>query len=83
VYNLTSAHSRIEGVCDVCGGPVVQRTDEDETTVRHRLEVYHESTAPLLKFYSGRGLLREIDARGSEDEVTARVKSAISDLAGD
>ena len=70
-----------EGVCDVCGGPLVQRTDEDEGTVRRRLEVYRESTAPLLKFYSDRGLLREVDAEGTESEVTERVLASLVDLA--
>src|SRR5207247_11363224 len=46
-YNVFYNPPRIEGVCDVCGGALIQRTDEDEDTVRRRLEVYRESTAPL------------------------------------
>jgi adenylate kinase len=80
-YNVFFNAPRAEGVCDVCGGPLVQRTDESEETVRRRFEVYRESTAPLLKFYSERGLLREVDATGSEDQVTERAVAALADLA--
>jgi adenylate kinase len=69
-----------QGVCDACGGSLVQRTDEDEATLRRRLEVYRESTAPLLKYYSDRGLLREVDAGGTEAEVTERSLQALGDL---
>jgi adenylate kinase len=79
-YNIFLDPPRVEGVCDRCGGPLVQRTDEDEDTVRRRLEVYRESTAPLLKFYSDRGLIREVDADGTEDEVTERLLAALADL---
>jgi adenylate kinase len=82
-YNVFFNPPRNEGVCDVCGGPLVQRSDEDEATVRRRLEVYRESTAPLLKFYSERGLLREVDAVGTEDEVTERAVAALADVAGE
>jgi len=79
-YNVFFDPPRVEGVCDRCGGPIVQRTDEGEETVRRRLEVYRESTAPLLKFYSDQGLLREVDADGTEDEVAGRVAAALADL---
>ncbi len=80
-YNVFFDPPRVDGVCDACGGPLLQRTDEDEPTVRRRLQVYRESTVPLLKFYSDRGLLREVDAGGTEAEVTDRVLAALADLA--
>jgi len=72
---------RISGVCDACGGELIQRIDDREATVRRRLDVYRESTEPLLKFYSERGLLREIDAEGTEDAVFERAIAALADLA--
>ncbi len=81
-YNVFFNPPVTEGICDVCGGPLVQRTDESEETVRRRLEVYREQTAPLLKFYSERGFLREIDAVGTEEEVTQRAVAALADLVG-
>jgi len=79
-YNVFFSPPRVEGVCDVCGGPLIQRSDEDEEVVRRRLEVYRESTAPLLKFYSDRGLLREVEADGTESEVTEAIVAALSDI---
>ena len=76
-YNVEFDPPRVEGVCDVCGGELVQRSDDSEETVRRRFEVYEESTRPLLEFYSERGLLREIDADGEEDEVSERLVEAL------
>jgi len=82
-YNVELEPTREPGVCDVCGGPLEQRPDDAEDVVRRRLEVYRESTAPLLKFYSERGLLREIDGAGSEEEVTQRALGALRDVQGE
>jgi adenylate kinase len=82
-YNVFFNPPGTEGLCDVCGGPLIQRTDENVETVRRRLEVYRESTAPLLKFYSERGLLREVDAEGPEDQVTERAVAALADVAAE
>jgi len=79
-YNVELDPPRSPGVCDACGGPLVQRPDDVEDVVRRRLEVYREQTAPLFKFYSERGLLREIEADGTENEVTERALRALSDL---
>ncbi len=76
-YNVEFDPPRIEGVCDVCGGELMQRTDDREETVRRRFEVYEESTRPLLEFYAERGLLREIDADGDEEDVAARLAEAL------
>ena len=82
-YNVVFDPPKVEGVCDRCGGPLVQRPDDAEDVVRRRLEVYNESTAPLLKYYSERGLLREVDAFGTEDEVFERAVAALGDLPAD
>jgi len=79
-YNLESKLPRDEGLCDACGGPLVQREDDKEDTVRHRLEVYHRDTEPLQKFYMDRGLLREVDAVGQVEEITRRTIEALGDL---
>lgn len=79
-FNLTTSPPAVAGVCDRCGGRLVQRSDESAETVRHRLEVYRTSTAPLVDFYRERGILREIDARGTEDEVTDRAVAALDAL---
>jgi adenylate kinase len=82
-YNVEFDPPRVPGVCDRCGGELVQRPDDAEDVVRRRLEVYTEATTPLLKYYSERGLLREVDALGTEDEVFERAVAALSDLPAD
>jgi adenylate kinase len=69
-----------EGVCDRCGGELYQRRDDEEKTVAHRLEVYEQQTAPLVDYYRGRNLLREIDGVGAVDEIRARVMEALGDV---
>jgi adenylate kinase len=55
------------------------RPDDTEATIRHRIEVYVDKTLPLVNYYSGRRILRRVDATGTIDEVTARVFNAIDD----
>jgi adenylate kinase len=61
-----------ERVCDACGGELFQRDDDLPETIRRRLEVYNEQTAPLVSFYEDMGLLRSISAQGTVDDVTRR-----------
>ena len=66
-----------QGVCDVCGGETYQRDDDGEDTVRKRLAVYAEQTAPLVRFYQGRGLLRRIVGTGDVAEIFARLVQSL------
>jgi adenylate kinase len=66
-----------EGICDRCGGELFQRDDDFPATVRHRLEVYAERTAPLVAYYAAKGLLIGIDATGPIDVVTDRALEAL------
>jgi adenylate kinase len=65
------------GVCDHCGGKLFQRDDDREETIRHRLEVYGEQTAPLVGFYADQNVLVGIDATGPVDDVTSRAIAAL------
>jgi len=80
-YNLAFKPPSAEGICDACGHGLTRRHDDDEVTVRRRLEVYRLETEPLEFFYWERGLLREVDAEALEDLVTDRTLEAISDIA--
>ena len=64
-------------ICDDCGGELFQRDDDREETIRHRLEVYQQQTAPLVAFYADEGILLGIDATGPVDEITDRALSAL------
>jgi adenylate kinase len=67
---------RLSGRRMIVDGKPVQREDDKPETVRHRLEVYREQTAPLSGFYENEGLLARIDAIGEIEEVTARAMAA-------
>jgi adenylate kinase len=66
-----------DGICDHCAGELFQRDDDKPDTVRHRLEVYAEQTAPLVAFYAEKGILVGIDATGPVDDVTERAIAAL------
>jgi adenylate kinase len=71
IYNVKSSPTKVEGVCDKCGGPVVQRDDETEAAISNRLDVYNEKTAPLAGFYEKEGLLITVIATSSDDVINA------------
>jgi adenylate kinase len=80
-YNVEVKPPKLEGLCDSCGGVLVQRADDREETIRHRLEVYHRDTEPLEQFYRDRGLLRAVDAVGAVEDVTRRAIDVLDALA--
>jgi adenylate kinase len=81
-YNLEFKPPAQEGSCDACGHELERRADDDELTVRRRIEVYREQTAPLERFYRDRGLLREVDAQAREADVTERTISELDGIDG-
>ena len=60
-YHLVAVPPKQEGICDKCGGKLVQRKDDAPETVKARLEVYHKETEPLKDFYAQRGLLKSVE----------------------
>lgn len=64
---------KVEGVCDFCGGELVQRKDDSAETVGKRLNEYHAQTAPLFDFYMERGILADIDGTKEIDEITKEI----------
>ncbi len=76
IYNVKSNPPKVEGVCDKCGGKVVQRADETEEAISKRLDVFNEQTAPLVGFYEEKGNLWDINATSS-DEVVRIIKEKL------
>ncbi len=70
-----------EGVCDACGGMLYQRDDDRPETVRARLTVYHQQTAPLIDYYRQAGLLVEVDGAGDIETVSEALLEAVRNLA--
>ena len=60
-YHVAAVPPKAEGVCDKCGGKLIQRKDDAPETVKSRLEVYHKETEPLKAFYAERGLLKTVE----------------------
>lgn len=74
---ITSVSALAGGTCPACGGEVYQRDDDNEATVRNRLDVYERSTAPLIDYYRSADVLAEIDGDRPVDTVFADVKAVL------
>ncbi len=80
VFHVTERPPKVEGVCDRCGGRLFQREDDQPESIAVRLEAYERSTAPLIQFYKGLGLLMTIVAKGSPDNILARTMEELDKL---
>jgi adenylate kinase len=67
----------ISGTCEVCGGDVVQRSDDQPEAIKKRLENFERDTVPLLSFYESRGLLVSVNGDQSMDQVTAAIEAVL------
>ena len=72
-YHVVAVPPKQEGVCDKCGGKLVQRKDDAPETVKARLEVYHKETEPLKDFYAKRGLLKSVENQPSVAETSQAI----------
>lgn len=69
IYHADSKPPKREDLCDKCNGPLFLRSDDKPETVRERLKVFHENTAPVIEYYEGRECLLHIDAQGDPEQV--------------
>ena len=76
-YNVEAVPPRREGICDNCGGKLIQRKDDTPETVRERLKVYHSETEPLVDFYAQRGLLRPVRSASTKEGTTQAILAAL------
>ena len=76
IYNVKGNPPKQAGICDKCGSAVVQRDDETEEAISHRLETYNEKTAPLIGYYEGKGLLKNVTGTSS-NVVVKEIKTAL------
>ena len=79
VYHVKYNPPKVEGVCDLCGGSLVQRDDDREEVVKKRLEVYRKQTQPLIEFYQDRGIINRLDAEKGVEELFKEVKGLVRD----
>lgn len=79
-FNVKYKPSKLEGVCDLCGGKTIQRTDDNPETVQSRLDTYRKNTAPLIDFYAARGLIVEGNNNVSSDTCVKEIEAGLSKL---
>ncbi|MBT4762993.1 MAG: adenylate kinase [Bdellovibrionaceae bacterium] len=77
VFHQEAKPTQEEGVCDSCGGDVVQRSDDKEDVIQQRLEEYENNTKPVKDFYEKQSKLVEVDGLGSAEEVFERIRQCI------
>ena len=82
IWHVDFDPPQVPGVCDLDGGELFQRDDDQPATIENRLEVYDEQTAPLVAYYAHRGVLVGIDATGPVDDVTLRAIDALRPFSG-
>jgi adenylate kinase len=80
IYHVEFDPPKHEGVCDQDGSRLMQRDDDKEDTIRHRLSVYHAQTEPLIGHYDSAGMLRRFDGTREPDEVHARIRATVATL---
>lgn len=79
-YHVDFDPPKNPGFCDQDGSPLIQRDDDREETIQHRLKVFHDQTEPLVGHYEGEGLLRRFDGSRSPDEVHAHIRATLATL---
>ena len=77
-YHIKAKPPKVEGVCDTCGGPLIQRDDDRPETVKHRLQVYHTETEPLKGYYEEKGILTPVDNQSTIEDTTKAIMEALS-----
>ena len=79
IYNLDFKPPKKEGICDKCGGPLVQRIDDNEETVRKRLKTYHETSEGLINYYKRENILYTVKMNNESNTTTKDVAIEIRD----
>ena len=76
-YHMVAVPPKTEGVCDTCGGKLVQRVDDAPETVKSRLDTYHKETEPLKDYYEAKGNLRVVENQATLEATTAKILEAL------
>ena len=80
LYNLVTMRPRKKDTCNKCGGPLVQRKDDEPETVKKRVQVYNHETAPLVEYYKKKKMIKDIDASKKPNEIFKAVVKIIGDF---
>lgn len=77
IYNIYSKPTKVEGVCDRCGGELTQRKDDNEESLKVRLDEYSNNTEPVIDYYEKKNMVSHINADASMDEIWSSIKEAL------
>jgi adenylate kinase len=80
-YHIETMKPKVEGVCDVCGGELVQRADDNRETVENRIDVYEQQTMPLIDYYDKAGVLVHIDGSLGLENVFTKIREVLGEKA--
>lgn len=78
IYNIHFNPPKVEGICDKDGGKLLQRADDNETTIRQRLEAYHKQTSPLIEYYRSLGALVPVDGNREPEPIAKGITDFLS-----
>jgi adenylate kinase len=78
-YHISHNKPTVEGICDVCGGELIQRADDNPETIKNRLVVYHETTEPLIKYYIESKRLNVVESQNTVEKTTEKVLEIFED----
>lgn len=76
-YHVVNHPPKEEGICDICGGTLIQRPDDNEETAKSRIEIYEEQTSPLVEYYTKSGKLQRFNGNNEIDEVYLEIENSL------
>ena len=79
-YHIKAAKPKVEGVCDMCGGKLIQRKDDEEETIKNRLQVYYQKTKPVLDYYLKQGIVKNVSGVGDIEDIFLNIKKALGEI---
>lgn len=76
-YHIINNKPKVDGICDLCGGKLYQRIDDNEETVTNRIAVYHKQTKPLLDYYQAHGLIKNVNGYGKIEDIFKLIQNIL------
>ncbi|EHR33509.1 adenylate kinase [Helcococcus kunzii] len=76
-YHVVNHPPKEEGICDICGGTLIQRPDDNEETAKSRIEIYEEQTSPLVEYYTKSGKLQRFNGNNEIEEVYLEIENSL------
>ena len=79
-YHIKAAKPKVDGICDMCGGKLIQRKDDEEETIKNRLQVYYQKTKPVLDYYVKQGIVKNVSGVGDIEDIFVNIKKSLGEF---